>query len=138
MALCHSQNGEMIHLLESYKVCPHKNQYIGCFTESIKCHHNDIAEYIKITYLPSNDYDDEITNNDEILYTVMHYHNYSYFQSNFETRNEFYFLCSENYNTLFDLFINKKEENIKYMIGKNVFIFFHFMHLHLEKQQMKI
>ena len=45
----HSKNGELIHLLEE-KVKINPNE---CFVESIKCHHNDIATYIKDNFLES-------------------------------------------------------------------------------------
>ena len=45
----HSKNGELIHLLEEkVKIDPNE-----CFVESIKCHHNGIATYIKDNFLES-------------------------------------------------------------------------------------
>ena len=51
----HSQNAEIIHLLESNEIEPPenksmKNKYEAIFIESIKCHHNSIADYIKIIF----------------------------------------------------------------------------------------
>ena len=43
----HGQNPEIIHILEENHVNPPNNSYLSCFVESIKCHHNDIANYIK-------------------------------------------------------------------------------------------
>ena len=49
----HSKNAELIHFLEENKIEPERNQkttkepFDDVFIESIKCHHNDIALYIK-------------------------------------------------------------------------------------------
>ena len=43
----HSKNAEMIHLLKSFQIPPPGNSYVKCLIESIKCHHNVIANYIK-------------------------------------------------------------------------------------------
>ena len=47
----HSNNAEMIHILESKNNTDNfisdDKTYEGIFIESIKCHHNDFANYIK-------------------------------------------------------------------------------------------
>ena len=43
----HSQNSDLIHLLEASKVEPPSNNYLNCFNESIKCHHNNFASYFE-------------------------------------------------------------------------------------------
>ncbi|KAK8876095.1 hypothetical protein M9Y10_006281 [Tritrichomonas musculus] len=44
----HSNNPEMIHLLEENNIKPEMN--IEILTEAIKCHHNNIVNYIKHNY----------------------------------------------------------------------------------------
>ena len=43
----HSKNPDLIHLLEENHVIPSDKIYEQCLLESIKCHHNEIAEYIR-------------------------------------------------------------------------------------------
>lgn len=50
----HSQNAELIHFLEDCDVEPSVS-YEECFKESIKCNHNDIADYILSNYLQDDD-----------------------------------------------------------------------------------
>ncbi|KAK8842420.1 hypothetical protein M9Y10_026003 [Tritrichomonas musculus] len=42
----HSNNAELIHLLEEHHVRTSDGTYEKCLEESIKCHHNDISNYI--------------------------------------------------------------------------------------------
>ena len=42
----HSRNAELIHLFEENSIQPPENKFEKCFEESIKCHHNEIAQYI--------------------------------------------------------------------------------------------
>ena len=47
----HGKNWELIHLLEECRVRPENGTFIKCLQESIKCHHNDIANYINDVYI---------------------------------------------------------------------------------------
>lgn len=51
----HSNNPELIHLLEENEVEAPNQKYEECFLESIKCHHNDIARYIEDNFLQDKD-----------------------------------------------------------------------------------
>lgn len=53
----HSKNAELIHILEENKVKPPENSYEKCLEEAVKCHHNDIAKYIKDNLIDKNDDD---------------------------------------------------------------------------------
>ena len=100
----HSQNAELIHLLESFKVGAPSYQYDKCFREAIKCHHNEIANYIE------NNFD--IKRSDGTISNILCYHNYSHFPSNLETGEEFFYLCKYKYSFLIEHFMKKKEEGI--------------------------
>lgn len=50
----HSNNAEMINLLEDQKYLP--NTSLDCFKESIKCHHLNISRYIQDNYISESDY----------------------------------------------------------------------------------
>ena len=55
----HSNNPEMIHLIEEIKFNSIP-QILNAFYESIKCHHNDIAIYIKDNLLEPKNYEDKL------------------------------------------------------------------------------
>ena len=87
-----------------------KNKYEAIFIESIKFHHNSIVDYIKNNFLYE---ENKIEKNEIIFSNIIKFHNYFYFLSDFEERNEFYDLCCFNYSTLINLFISTNEETIK-------------------------
>ncbi|KAK8871744.1 hypothetical protein M9Y10_007484 [Tritrichomonas musculus] len=113
----HSRNAEMIHLLESLKVQPPGGNYENCFIECMKCHHSEIADYLEDNLIAQ---DSNVRKNDEVLASIMQYHNYAYFPSNFDSGDEFYYLCSCNYKKLVDIFMKKKEKSIKEMISERI------------------
>ena len=62
--MIHSKNAELIHILEENNVSQaafenkienelddSKNEYLRCFIESIKFHHNNIAEYFENNFM---------------------------------------------------------------------------------------
>ena len=53
----HSNNGDLIHILEELGIKP---QYEECLKESIKCHHNNIANYIFDMYKDDDQDDDNM------------------------------------------------------------------------------
>lgn len=44
-------NTEIIHILEDSNVQPPDNNFLICFKEAVKCHHNDFAKYFKNNHL---------------------------------------------------------------------------------------
>ena len=64
----HSNNGDLIHMLEELGIKP---QYEECLKESIKCHHNNIANHIFDMYKDDDQDDDNM-----IEYAIKNY-NYS-------------------------------------------------------------
>ncbi|KAK8841091.1 hypothetical protein M9Y10_027932 [Tritrichomonas musculus] len=57
----HSNCPEMIHLLEEFDVKPDDMSYEKCLKESIKCHHNEIANYIYENLLANKEINHNIT-----------------------------------------------------------------------------
>ena len=49
----HGRNNDIIHLLEEKKIEPEDK--IECYEEAIKCHHNEIARYIKNKFFTKED-----------------------------------------------------------------------------------
>ncbi|KAK8884540.1 hypothetical protein M9Y10_043654 [Tritrichomonas musculus] len=67
----HANNQEMIHFLENNRVKPADRSYEECYEESIRCHHNYIANYIKNNLFKKNR---------KILAKIIPYFNYAFFQ----------------------------------------------------------
>ncbi|KAK8840180.1 hypothetical protein M9Y10_031120 [Tritrichomonas musculus] len=72
----HSQNSDLIHKLEELGVIPSDETYNECFIESIKCHHNYIANYFLQNYIQE----------DELIFfkneQFIKYFNFSFFEKN--------------------------------------------------------
>ena len=112
----HSRNAELIHLLEELHVNPimnGKNSYIGCFNESIKCHHNDIAYYFINNYLQNED-----ENSQNTLKQSLKYYNFTFLKNELINESSFCFMCKYDYYSLAKVFlatrdveINSKENN---------------------------
>ncbi|KAK8845767.1 hypothetical protein M9Y10_020685 [Tritrichomonas musculus] len=51
----HGQNLDLIHFLEENHLEPEDKTYEKCFIESIRCHHNEIANYIRDSLLKKED-----------------------------------------------------------------------------------
>ena len=113
----HGNNPDMIHILEENKV-ELKDYKIYLF-ECIKCHHNDIANYIKNNFINENL--EKISINDiyqysslygnvladNLLKCAFHYFNYE-FLPNFFVFNKIYlfYICKYNHLKLFELILN--------------------------------
>lgn len=64
----HSNNAEIIRILEENHIQPNEKSYNKCIKESIKCHYNDIADYILENY--------ENIEQDEILFEAIESYNF--------------------------------------------------------------
>lgn len=109
----HGQNSDIIHLIENSK-----NIIFGLL-ESIKCHHNNIANYFIDAYLVNKNLE-KIKN---FVDTAFHYYNYSFLPKNLAKSNLFLYICKYNYVKLLDLFMKAKIVNIQ-LIMSNTKIFF--------------
>ena len=96
----HSNNPEMIHLLEESQIQPDDKTYEKCLEESIKCHHNDIANYIQNNSL--NESKNSFEQNDAAY--GFHYHNYKFIDT--ENKFAFHYACKYDYFTIVENMIN--------------------------------
>lgn len=106
----HGGNADLIQDLEESKVKkPNSDFYIECFIESIKCHHNEFAAYFEDNFLSQED-----MKNSDVVYSIFHYYNYSYFPSDFDIDNCDIFtnLCYHNYDDIVNSLLEKEGENI--------------------------
>lgn len=86
----HSHNADLIHILEIKNVEKPYKDYLDIYIESIKCHHNEIAEYIENFY----DLKDEAKKRVENISTMFKYHYYAFFPSKIESSDEFFYSFS--------------------------------------------
>ncbi|KAK8883918.1 hypothetical protein M9Y10_043020 [Tritrichomonas musculus] len=110
----HGRNADIIHLLEENLIVPEDKSYHKCLEESIKCHHNEIANYIINNFIDLND--DENYDNNALSYSF-HYYNYSFFPTDFNNKFIFYYACQYNYIKIVKLLLsNKKDLNLNMTI----------------------
>ena len=104
----HSKNSELFNFLESDEY----SNYLSWLIESIKCHHNDFANYIQIVLMNQQ----EVESNEikvEILSNSMKFNNYSYFQTDLIKEQGFFNLCFYNFYKIVELLLEEKENEIK-------------------------
>ncbi|KAK8839476.1 hypothetical protein M9Y10_031831 [Tritrichomonas musculus] len=125
----HSNNAELIHLLEEYNVGLPGNSFLLCLKEAIKCHHNEIANY----FLNNKIMESEAFLNfkDNIIAYCYHYHNYEFFPTIFDYQYTAVYLCKYNYYKLVELFLDNKEFDFNSKISliddkKEILIYFFF------------
>ena len=110
----HGRNAELIHLLEEDGVPPPNGSYESCLKESIKCHHNEIAEYIENNLLNEKEKENNIKNNideNEFAYSF-HYYNYAYMPDNYESSFILFYLCKYDYYELVKLFLKNSNSRL--------------------------
>ena len=121
----HSKNSELFQLLESNKEIFSKEDfnYLPCFIESIKCHHNDFSEYIKDNLIQEQEIESTKIK-EEILSNYIKYHNYAYFQTDDIKEQGFFYLCLYNYERLVELLLTERKKEIenKIILKDNIFI----------------
>ena len=119
----HGNNNELIHLLERSGILPDENLSRKCFIEAIKCHHNDIANYIQNNFLQI-----QKENSNETAFYGLKYYNLEFFSNDSISENLFCYFCKYDY-YLFaeyiirDTFINLNEIKFKMFnkISKHIF-----------------
>ncbi|KAK8835254.1 hypothetical protein M9Y10_039802 [Tritrichomonas musculus] len=120
----HSNNADLFHILETNKVCPPEfekenekelnksnNKYLRILIESIKCHHNDFANYIQNTFLFQEEKDPK--RDETIIFNCIKYHNYYFFETETIKDYGFFGLSIYKYKELFNLLLKEKEEENK-------------------------
>ncbi|KAK8886774.1 hypothetical protein M9Y10_042244 [Tritrichomonas musculus] len=112
----HGDDAEIIRLLEDkYKVKLENNSSLlfKCILESIKCHHNDITNYLRCNYVEikfSNYY------YKTVLRQMFHYYNTSYF-SDYQNKKLFFkYACEYDYFTLVKLFLITKDIDLNEIV----------------------
>ena len=111
----HGNNPEIIQILNDNNIKPEED-FIQILQESIKCHHNDITNYILENFLPKNI---EINENNFInnQYSfAFHYHNYEFIQNFKNYQFIFYYACLYDYFSIVKLLIESKSIDLNQKI----------------------
>ena len=124
----HSDNAEMIHLLEENEVEPPNQSYEECIKESIKCHHNDIFNYLQSNHLNEDikgidDIDFKQCYDENIYSYSYHYYNFSYFPHEINNKINFYYACQYDYFQIVEYFLKTVKININEKIIQIISIF---------------
>ncbi|KAK8857406.1 hypothetical protein M9Y10_015811 [Tritrichomonas musculus] len=117
----HGQNIELIHLLENNHIEPEDNTYQECLREAIKCHHNEIAYYIKHNLLVKEEGKDgkpKINSKvRESLYaSAIRYYNYAFFDTFFKSYLCLIRYCMYDYYKIVEYFYQNKDLKINYFV----------------------
>ncbi|KAK8882423.1 hypothetical protein M9Y10_045065 [Tritrichomonas musculus] len=106
----HCKDARMIHLLEENQIKLYSQKVLK---ESIKCHHNDISQYIIDNLIKEEDLQKDIENNynNNLYQYAVESHNYCFFPSNMKYKNMFNYLFEFDYPMLAKLYL--EEGNIE-------------------------
>ncbi|KAK8897974.1 hypothetical protein M9Y10_000218 [Tritrichomonas musculus] len=89
----HGKNNEIIYILQENKIEP--NHYCGlyfeCIKESIKCHHNEIVDYLLTNYSQC-----------EVFYHSLKNYNFAFIQIEMINDSSFFDLCKYDYYVFVD------------------------------------
>ena len=102
----HSNNPDLIHLLEEYHVEPKNKSFEECLKEAIKCHHNDVARYIQDNLLIGK------VDESKILSSIFAYYNYCFFPKSLDGKFTLHYLCQYNHYTLVKLLLESNELDV--------------------------
>ena len=103
----HSNNPEMIHLLESLEIEPEDKSYQECFIESIKCHHNRIATYIQNSHLQN-----EKENSKEVAIQCLKYYNFQFLQNDQIDKSLLFKLIQYDYCQIVEVLLREKDIDV--------------------------
>ena len=109
----HSDNAEIINLLEENEVQMPDNSIKKLIRESIKCHHNDITNYLLSNYSNEN-FDDDI-----ILHSY-HYYNFLYFPNEIkDEKTIFNYACKYDYYEIVEYLLKTKNIELNEILINN-------------------
>ena len=121
----HARNADLIHLLEENHVDPEGESYDEYLEEAIKCHHNEIANYIQNNLMKTfDDFDDflsfgnvsEIAFDKEVTSYAFRDCNYEFLPEKPDNPFLFSYACKYNYLNLVKLFLKTREFDVNYKI----------------------
>lgn len=105
----HGNNAQLIHLLEENRIKPSDLYYRDCYQESVKCHHNEIALYIRDYFLKNKNSSERENFETDVLSYTFRYYNFALFPSELDDEYIFFYSCKYGYLELIKLFLNTKK-----------------------------
>ena len=96
----HGNNSEIIYQLINDNIAPYNDLYIEMMIESIRCHHNEIADFIQSNFLSSEK--EDLTN-------IFRYYNFSLMKEEFINPSSFCALCKYNYYEFVDFLVKNTD-----------------------------
>ena len=110
----HAQNDELIKYLEDNHVLPPENNFEIVLDESIKCHHNDVSNYIIYNLIEEKELKYNIENEFYRNYYrfSIGFYNYNFFPENLEYKYMFLYLCRFDYYILVNLYLQLQNIDI--------------------------
>ena len=111
----HGNNPKIIKHLMKNKIQLSSKLYDECIKESIKCHHNNIVNYLKEnikTIINCNDYDIYDDLNKNIILSSFHYYNFSYFPKEINDLKIFEYACRYDYSKIVRYLLNEEDIEI--------------------------
>ena len=109
----HSNNSEMIQILE----LKHIKMDDRTFSEAVKCHHNEISNYILQNLLSSSGSINDLDEN--AILSIYSSDNYEFFTNEIDGDSIFFSLCKNGYYELVNLYLSLKKEEIENYISQN-------------------
>ena len=103
----HGQNAEIIHFLEDNHVEIKDKSYKQVFYESIKCHHNDIANYFINNFMQNDE-----ENSQDTINQCLKYYNFAFMKNDSISESSFYNLCKYDYCIFVDILLKGKDMDI--------------------------
>ena len=103
----HGQNSEIIHFLEDNHVKIEDMSYKQVFYESIKCHHNDIANYFINNFLQNDE-----ENSQDTINQSLKYYNFAFLNNDSISVSSFCNLCKYDYCAFVDNLMKDKDIDI--------------------------
>lgn len=122
----HGNNPTIIHLLEENGVKPEDETYAKCLKEAIKCHNNNIVEYIQNNLIDENN---KVNFRNNLIGHGFHYYNYQILHHYSDIKKfifPLFYACRYDYLQIVELLINNKKAPLNQAIIQNsIFIQLH-------------
>ena len=112
----HGQNPEMISFLQEKYNTP--LNYVSLIEEAIKCHHNDITDWVQKNFLQNNE---AVYVN--IFYLILKYYNFMYFPEINVNEVIFYNMCKFDYVSLIEILLKTTNLKVNTIIIQNILFF---------------
>lgn len=107
----HGNNLNIIQAIEEKRIKPEDQSYIECIKESIKCHHNEITNYIQTKIMKTQSIEDY-----KVRAKAIKFINFEYLPNDLTNPFYFYKLCQHNYITLVDLLLKLRSIDTSYHV----------------------